>query len=291
MERVTTFAKEVYKDLDDRHMLIPAIVLVVAIVAVPFLLGGGSSTDSAPVPPAADAAPASMTGSEEVEPVVLADVPGLRDYRERLDRFDARDPFVQQMTGSSKSSTDSTTEGTGSGTDTSSSSSSSSTSSSSSSSTPPATDTGSTGTGGTTPTEPELKLIEITLDVKVGKPGKAKVLEDVKPLTLLPGRETPVVQYVQGDVAATKAGFILSPKVITSEGDGKCDPGRNDCEFLVMKKGDVQFFEYGDRLKTFKLEILAINRRVIDADEASKAARRAARASQASANFVASLQK
>lgn len=295
-DRINEWGKQVYRDLDDRHMLIPAILLAVAIIAVPLLLGGGSSSDTVatPVPPAAEAAPASMTGSAEVDPVVLTDVPGLRDYHQRLDEFASRNPFKQQMTGGSGGSGDGGgAGGTGSGSTTDSATSTGSTSTGSTS-----TDTsGTSSTGSTTPTTPpdgggdvETKYIQITLDVKVGRPGKAKVLEDVDPLSYLPGKQTPVVQYVQGDLAATKAAFVVSPAVVSSEGDGNCDPGRNNCQFLLMKKGDEQHFEYGDKLKVFKLKVLAINRKVIDAKGARELGRDARKASDAAAQFVATME-
>ena len=72
--------------------------------------------------------------------------------------------------------------------------------------------------------------------------------------TSCPAARHPVVQYVQGDLAATKAAFIVSPAVVTTDGDGNCDPGRNDCQFLLMRKGDEQTFEYGDNLQALQAE-------------------------------------
>jgi len=294
--RVNEWGKQLYRDLDDKHMLIPAIALLVAIIAVPLLLGGGSATPTAtPVAAAVESAPAAMTGSEQIDPVVLADVPGIRDYHQRLDQFDARNPFEQQMTGGTGKSASGTGGtgtggGTGGGSSSSTSSSSSSTSSStstdgSSSVTPPSTtpDTGNNG-GGT-----EIKFFQIQLDVKVGPPGKAKVLEGVAPLTYLPGKETPVVQYVQGDLSASKAAFIVSPAVVTTDGDGNCKPGRNDCQFLLMKKGDEQTFEYGDNLRPYKLKILDISRVEVTPKDAKELGKDARQTSDAAAHFVASM--
>jgi hypothetical protein len=296
-ERINEWGKQVYRDLDDRHMLIPAIVLVVAIIAVPLLLGGGGSngTVASPALPATETAPAAIKGSEEVDPVVLTEVPGLRDYRKRLDRFDARNPFQQQMVGGSGKGGSS---GGGSGEGSSAADTSSSTGSGSTSSSSTSTDTsGSTSSGGTTPAPDDggssggtvTKYIQITLDVKVGAPGKAKVLKGVEPLSYLPGKKTPVVQYVQGNLDATRAAFVVSPAVVSADGDGNCDPGRNDCQFLLMKKGDEQHFVYGNKLKDYKLKIIAINRKVIDAKNAKQLGRQAQKTSKATAHFVASL--
>ncbi len=52
--------KDLYRDLRDRRLLPVVIALAVAIVAVPFLLGGGSE----PVPPTAPAATVRFRGTE-----------------------------------------------------------------------------------------------------------------------------------------------------------------------------------------------------------------------------------
>ena len=105
MSRVSKFASDLVQDLRDRRLLIPAIGLIVAIVAVPLLLGAGGGADEPIVASApAEQVPPAMKGSEEVEPVVLADVPGLRDYRKRLEGSKGRNPFVQQTIGGSSGS-------------------------------------------------------------------------------------------------------------------------------------------------------------------------------------------
>ena len=63
-------------------------LLVVAIIAIPFLLG----KDPAPPPVPAGAAvtsadAADFEGAEITDPVVLAEVPGIRDFRKRLSRL------------------------------------------------------------------------------------------------------------------------------------------------------------------------------------------------------------
>ncbi len=83
--------RDLYRDLRDRRLLPVVIALAVAIVAVPFLLGGGGSDPVSPSVPAATSE-AGAGGADPLSPVVLADVPGLRDYRKRLDEFQSRDP-------------------------------------------------------------------------------------------------------------------------------------------------------------------------------------------------------
>jgi hypothetical protein len=266
---------DLYRDLRDRRLLPVVIVLAVAIVAVPFLLGGGSEAPVATAPVSTADGPAG--GAESLSPVVLADVPGLRDYRQRLSRFNRRDPFKQQMTGtgtaqggkgnleqtgstttdavSSSTSTASTSSSTSSGTTTT----STDTGSSSGTSTPPAPpEHPGNGSG-----KPEDRLVVTTIDVRVGRAGETKVLKGVESLQFLPGDKRPVVQFVQGDSDGTHAAFVVSADVTKSEGDGNCDPGRNDCQFLLMAKGDTQTFVYGAAQETYRLQLLAIHRELV----------------------------
>ena len=109
--------------------------------------------------------------------------------------------------------------------------------------------------------------------------------------TTCPASKTPVVQYVQGDIAATKAAFIVSPAVVTTDGDGKCDPGRNDCQFLLMRKGDEQTFEYGNNLRPYKLKVIDIHRVEVDPKDAKELGKDARKTSDAAAQFVAHMEK
>ena len=90
-----TVVKNVYRDLRDRRLLSIAIVLVVAIVAVPFLIKG--EDESAPPPLAGDAG-RPVPGAEILDAAVLTEQPVLRDFRKRLDRYRTRNPFKQQLT-------------------------------------------------------------------------------------------------------------------------------------------------------------------------------------------------
>jgi hypothetical protein len=259
----------VYRDMRDRHLLWVALALVIAIIAVPFLLGGDSSS---PVPPSS-ATVTQVSGTEQIDPVVLADVPGLRNFHKRLDRYRSRNPFQQQMTNIPGQTSD--TGGTNGGgnlptastapTTTPSTSTSTSTTDSAPSnlptgtpsspdtpaSTPP--DSGG-GSGGT-----HASLITYRIDVRVGPVGDTKVLRDVKNLELLPDRHKPIVQYIQSDGEDGRSSFIVSPDATVLKGDGRCSKPRSTCHFLQMKAGDDQYFRYEPDGKTYRLELLAIN--------------------------------
>ena len=82
------FLNDLYRDLRDRHLLLPAAVLAIALVAVPMLL---KSTTT----------PAAAPGAERREPDRRHGPRGargrpdvsVRDYRQRLDDLKSKNPF------------------------------------------------------------------------------------------------------------------------------------------------------------------------------------------------------
>ena len=80
---------DVYRDLRDRRLLIPVIALLVALVAVPMLLG---SKTPPPVPPA-PAASVDLKDAAAVQSAVFVENASVRNYRKRLEPLKAKNPF------------------------------------------------------------------------------------------------------------------------------------------------------------------------------------------------------
>jgi hypothetical protein len=263
MNRVSAFASDLVQDLRDRHLLIPAIALIAAILAVPILLGGGGDRDAAsPV-----AATAPLEGAEEVDPVVLAEDAGIRDYRKRL-TGKKRNPFIQ-ISEASADAADSKGDGSG---GSSGGGGSSTAPTDDSTSVPPASDPGSSTPPSSEPSEEvrtETRKITYTVDVRVRHDGESRVIEGAEAMTLLPGKQRPIVQYLGTDVDGERAGFVVSPAVVSAAGDGNCNPGRNDCQFLSMRPGDSQQLRYGEDERKFRLDLLAIDRVVTEVSESA----------------------
>ncbi len=256
MNRISTFAGDLVQDLRDRNLLIPTIALLVAIVAVPILLGGGGESDGGAVPPATQPAP--VAGAEEIDPVVLAEVPGIRDYRKRL-TGKKRNPFIQI----SEASADAAGSGGDGGGPSGGGGGSTSTATDDAASAPPADSSGSSAPPASEPTDEvrtETRMITFTVDVRVRHDGDSRVIEGAEAMALLPGKQRPIVQYLGAGVDGHRAGFVVSPDVVSASGDGNCDPGRNDCQFLSMREGDSQTFRYGADERKLRLDLLAINR-------------------------------
>jgi hypothetical protein len=272
------FLNDLYRDLRDRRLLIPVAGLLVAIVAVPFLLNAGSS---APPPPPAPAA-AAHQDSANVAPAVLVTDTGVRDYKKRLAELKKTNPFKQkyalptpksvalEKSGSSSSSPSSSSTAppatTSSGdastsidttvTDTSTGSSSSG---SVTTDTTVTTDgTGSTASSGpqTKPPKPEVRFYAGRIDVTVGQLGDANRLDDVRYLDLLPNDKAPVVAFLGLANGAQGAVFSVSRDVVETDGDGTCAPKKPaPCEFLTLNTGDQETLKLADGT-TYRLRLL-----------------------------------
>ena len=268
-----SFLRGLFDDMRQRHLLPVVALLVVALVAVPMLMG--KSGEEAPAP--GSAATASVEPPLETDPVVLASEPELRAFKERLDNFQTRNPFNQHVpkvdeAAASNSASDALpTDSAAAGTTTD----------------PGATDPGSLPptsdpTDPTNPTDPVdpadpvpvdpgdgggVTLITTRIDVRFGPVGDTKVYRDVKFLDFLPDAKTPVVEYLQSDYDLTNAVFIVSPFVLSSEGDGKCGPSPQNCQFLQLEVGKSHAFQYDDG-ERYTLTLLDVNIHEEPAEEA-----------------------
>ncbi len=89
--RLPGFLTDLYRDLRDRHLLLPAVALIVALVAVPMVL----AKDEAP-PPLGPPPPTDETAA--TVPAVLAGTEvSVRDYTKRLEQLKSKNPFDQQF--------------------------------------------------------------------------------------------------------------------------------------------------------------------------------------------------
>lgn len=259
--KVPGFVQDVYYDLKDRHLLPIAVILLVALVAVPIALSQSSSEAEESAGGEAGAS-TSVNGSEARSGELVAKAaPGLRDYRRRLQRLSAKDPFVQQYTGSGSSTVESSAESTGSsgsaeeGTFTE--------SSPETSYTP--TESSSGGEGGE-PNPGGLRYYSYAIDVKVSAGGSQEskdseptVRHNLPELTMLPSRETPAIVYMGSTKDGKKALFVVSSDVDSVFGDAKCVLGSTTCQMLAMEPGLPETFVYGGSGKTYKIELLKIH--------------------------------
>ena len=100
--KVPKKVNDLYLDLRDKRLLPVVALLLVMLIAIPFLLGGSTEEPlSAPVSGSASAA--DIESAVQLAPFVTSEVTGIREFDERLSDFTRRNPFKQQLTGLPKS--------------------------------------------------------------------------------------------------------------------------------------------------------------------------------------------
>src|SRR6266571_5111065 len=85
MKKIQTpaFLNNLYRDMRDRRLLLPALALIFALIAVPVALSSSSATTA---PPPAPAATGGSARDAATSPAVLTEQLGVTNYRQRLDR-------------------------------------------------------------------------------------------------------------------------------------------------------------------------------------------------------------
>jgi len=273
--KVPPMVRDLYLDLRDRRLL-PLIGLVlVAIVATPFLLGGkGGQVEPAPAPNAGGSA-------REATLTVLPAEPGLREPSKRLAGRASKNPFrphytapvlnqgaaptVETSTGGSVTSLTETAPEVGSGGG----GSSATTAESPSVPQSPGGHGGGGGSGGTGSLQPgEIQLYSFAIDVKIAhtevtdsgakKMGEPETLEEVKPASPIPGKKAPVLTYLEVDTGGKKALMLVSPEATSLFGDNKCLSGLSTCQLIALEDGMPEVVVYGPKDARYKFELLKI---------------------------------
>ncbi|HET8862853.1 MAG TPA: hypothetical protein VFM94_06360 [Solirubrobacterales bacterium] len=278
--RVPAVLTDLHHDLRDRRLL-PVIGLVlVAIVATPFLLGqGGGEAEEAIEVPAAIQALKESGGHRTATLTVVEANPGLRDYRKRLRRRTPLDPFRSF----GKPSLKGAQLGGGSGGEGASVSSAPVTSTSTTVEKTQTTETTKTTTtddksGGAAPgstpapegggkgdNPPQAVLYAFGVDVSIvhvsrdadgrKQTSEPDVRKKVLPTVSLPSKDTAVVTYMGVSPKTRKPLFLVSSSVTGVFGEGKCVTGTEACQLIEMEPGFPQTFEYGEGGDLYKIKV------------------------------------
>lgn len=279
--KVPTFLADLYYDLRDRRLLPLVALVVVAIAAVPFLLGGDVEQPPLPVPGAETAALEASAGKTSKLTVVEA-TPGLRDYRKRLKGRVPTDPFKQRFTGPAGGSASSS-----SGAADTSQSSPSNTFSEESVTTESSSTTvegesaggssngggasGSGGNGGGNGQTQGPRLIEFVVDMQIShsetnadggqQMSEPEVRRRVKPLTQLPGKKTPVVTTMGVNLHNGLVMLLVSNDVKSLDGEFKCAARTpsGTCELLEIEPGFPLELVYGPERVLYRLKVTKID--------------------------------
>lgn len=265
--------RDLYWDLRDRRLLPLLGLLLVAIVAAPFLLGGGSKKPVEPAP----SAPATGEGEAGASAslTVLPAEPGLREPSKRLAGLASKDPFHQHYTapvlkeGSAPIVETSSGGGGGTGGAPTGGVTEGGSSAGSPAPEPSPAPTESSGGGAPRTAPGDIQLFTFAIDIRVAhaeatKSGAKKMSEPetrarVLPTTPLPGKKSPALTYLGVDPKSAKEALMLvSPEAVSLFGDAECLSGTSTCQLIALKPGTPEVVEYGSNGDRFKVEVLKI---------------------------------
>lgn len=275
------FLLDLYHDLRDRRLLPFVALVLVAIVAVPFLLGGKSDVQVAP-----DSGGLAALGSEKTSKLTVVEAsPGLRDYHKRLSHRKPTDPFKQQYTGLPASAQVEGVQGgegasvpSGSSTVVSESSTTevAETGASEGGSGSHGGGSGSSGRGsaGGAPPKPNSsgsRIFEYVFDLQIvhsqtSAEGNAKMSEPearhhVKTLTQLPGKKVAVATVAGINFHTGKVYFLVADGVHSLGGEFRCvtrAPGEL-CELLEVEPGFPLELTYGPSKVLYRIKVTGVH--------------------------------
>lgn len=270
--KVPPFLSDLYFDLRERRLLPLVILILIAIVATPLLLAGGSD-EPEPVPAPGISAGGSTPAAERSLAVVKA-APGLRNYKKRLAHRTRTNPFKQRFDGPNleggqlnQVTTSTAPSDSSSGTKT------ETTTTFESEETTVTSPSGGSSGGGSEDSDGDgvpdgVTFYTFVLDVQITKietkpnGGIEKtgptVHHDVKAPAPLPGEKAPVVTYL-GMGAKTRAPlFLISTDVTAVYGEGKCVAGTDTCQLIALEPGFPVTFVYGENDVRYKVNVLKV---------------------------------
>lgn len=274
--KVPPFLSDLYADLKDRRLLPLVGLILVAIVATPFLLGGGSE-ELEPVPGPSATASGSAPAGQELTVVKAA--PGLRNYKKRLAHRSPTNPFKQRFTGPQglkQAKLGALPSGSGSSSEPSAEESKGGGGAEPASELPPVGSGGGPTGGSESKGEPggesktgipdgatfftlvvtlQVTRIETKPDGKVEKQGPT-TYKDVRAPAPLPGEKTPVITYLGMGSKGRVPMFLVSNEVSAIYGEADCIAGAGTCQLLVLEEGFPVTFVYGDNDVRYKVNLI-----------------------------------
>jgi hypothetical protein len=260
--KVPPFLSDLYADLRDRRLLPLVALILVAIVATPILLAGGSEE---PEPAPAPEATTGGTPASQTLTVVKAE-PGLRNYKKRLDHRSPTNPFKQRFNApqleGAQLNEPAPSESSGGGSET-----ESAPSTSGGSPEAPTSTGGGDGNGDPVPAS-GLTYYTFAINVQITKTVDDKdgnketigptVRKEVKPPATLPGDKAQVVTYLGTSSQSHKPLFLISPKVSAVYGEGKCVAGEETCQLIELDPGFPEIFVFGENQARYKINVLKV---------------------------------
>ena len=121
---------------------------------------------------------------------------------------------------------------------------------------------GGNGNGGNQPSSQDVEvvnhLVTRRVDVMIGLQGNPKLHENVKPMTILPDAEAPVVAYLGTDEKGKRAAFVVAKDATLAGGTAACVPAPENCLYITLQKGETATLDFGTDGQTYDLRLLQI---------------------------------
>jgi hypothetical protein len=249
LANVTNLARNIWKDLVERRLWPIALVLVIALVAIPVVLA-----KPAPQVPVAPTAVASDAGPE---PLVASAASIRSNTGGALVGGKFKDPF-HQLHVVSQAATSAAAVAKGPATsDASSSAGGGSGDSSGSGGGSGGSGGGSGGSGGGSGGGPSAQDTGTKLKIEFGLAGGKRTVREISPGTPLPASSNPLIVFLGFGKDGTRPVFLVSSDVVKTEGEGTCKPSKSVCSELTLAVGEAQFFDAqnGDQ---YQLDVLGV---------------------------------
>ena len=265
-----SFLLDLWSDLRAKKLWPVALLLAVAIVAIPFTLV--KKEEPAPAPSPTASTNQGQTKTVQLPSVVLDQTAG--EVPSKLQAFDTkRNPFKPLLDIAKADSTDGTNAkvdlGKGPSASSSSSSKPSASSTSGSGSSSGSSGGSSSGTGSSTGSVvgPQVTYFTYRADIKFGKPGHEKTIKSVDKFSMLGDEKTPAAVYM-GITDDTKyAVFAINVSGFATAGEGTCKPAEDDCQFVYLgvdQDSNETTITSVDGSETYNLQLLKIKRVKLD---------------------------
>jgi hypothetical protein len=235
---------DIWADLQDKRLLPVAALLLAGLIAVPLVVL--KPANEAPATPTAQAGPTAPAALPKEMTAAVVDGAKPLVAVSTLDQFSSKDPFkplVALNDGKLASAGKSADTSSGSG----------------------ATDTGSSGGGSTSTPAPNTKdqttTFTYVVDLDFGKSGKARRVNGLRKLEMLPNQNTPLLVFLGVQQDGETAVFMVDG-TMNQAGEGTCRPSVNTCSFVkltVAGDNNEHFFTQDDGTE-YSLHLIRIRR-------------------------------
>jgi hypothetical protein len=263
------FFLDLWQDLQAKRLAPVAVVLVLALIAVPVVLSKPAKTTAPPPVHAARTAP----DPKDLKALASVKLANADDRGSSLDTFDPSDPFrppksVTKKKEAADTNAPSSVAGNTSGGSTSGDTSGGGDTGGTTGGTDGGT-TGGTGGGDQTQTVQYRYVVDVTFITN----GHARHIKGLERLQMLPNENQPLLLFLGVTPKAGNAVFLVD-STLDAAGEGRCKPKASECAFLYIGAGSEHAFTNDDG-DSYRIRIDEIRRVPVGASASASRAKRA----------------